>query len=311
MLDIDLTYCPVVNFAMQQNHVPVIRKLLIINENTEEINNIRIVVMFSPLLTDTTERVIDRIPNESSIEIKDLQPIISVKYLSELTEKVSGEVIISISRNGEDIISKKHPIEILPFDQWSGVAVLPEMLSAFVTPNYPFISTILHRASQFLDKWTSNPSLDEYQSRNPDRVKKQMAAIYEAIAELNIVYSTPPASYELTGQRIRMCDTILSAKLGTCLDMSLLYASCLEAVGINPIIIIIQGHAFAGGWLIDDTFADGINDDVSILTKRIAKGINEVAVVETTCMNAGKNINFDSALNVAEDLLNDPSVYNN
>ena len=78
MLDIDLTYCPVVNFAMQQNHVPVIRKLLIINENTEEINNIRIVVMFSPLLTDTTERVIDRIPNESSIEIKDLQPIISV-----------------------------------------------------------------------------------------------------------------------------------------------------------------------------------------------------------------------------------------
>lgn len=309
MLDIDLTYCPVVNFAMQQNHVPVIRKLLIINENTEEINNIRIVVMFSPLLTDTTERVIDRIPNESSIEIKDLQPIISVKYLSELTEKVSGEVIISISRNGEDIISKKHPIEILPFDQWSGVAVLPEMLSAFVTPNYPFISTILHRASQFLDKWTSNPSLDEYQSRNPDRVKKQMAAIYEAIAELNIVYSTPPASYELTGQRIRMCDTILSAKLGTCLDMSLLYASCLEAVGINPIIIIIQGHAFAGGWLIDDTFADGINDDVSILTKRIAKGINEVAVVETTCMNAGKNINFDSALNVAEDLLNDPSKF--
>lgn len=118
MLDIDLTYCPVVNFAMQQNHVPVIRKLLIINENTEEINNIRIVVMFSPLLTDTTERVIDRIPNESSIEIKDLQPIISVKYLSELTEKVSGEVIISISRNGEDIISKKHPIEILPFDHW-------------------------------------------------------------------------------------------------------------------------------------------------------------------------------------------------
>ena len=30
------------------------------------------------------------------------------EYLSELTEKVSGEVIISISRNGEDIISKKH-----------------------------------------------------------------------------------------------------------------------------------------------------------------------------------------------------------
>ena len=103
MLDIDLTYCPVVNFAMQQNHVPVIRKLLIKNENTEEIDNIRIVIMFSPLLTDTTERAIDRIPNESSIEIKDLQPIISVKYLSELTEKVQfqrqGQLLDIVQRN--------------------------------------------------------------------------------------------------------------------------------------------------------------------------------------------------------------------
>lgn len=309
MIKIDFIYCSAVNFAMQQNHVPVIRKILLKNETEQTIDDVKIAVSLSPDLTITVERVIDSVPAGTMIEVKDLQINISAKYLSELTEKVCGEIIIAVSKGDERIITEKYPIEILPFDQWAGVAILPEMLAAFVTPNYPSISAIIHRASQFLEKWTGSPSLDEYQSRNPDRVKKQMAAIYEAIAELNIVYCTPPASYEQTGQRIRMCDAVLSAKLGTCLDMALFYASCLEAVGINPIVIITKGHAFAGGWLVDDTFADSVNDDVSLLTKRLADGINEIAVVETTCMNAGKNIRFDAAMASGEDNLNDTSKF--
>lgn len=309
MLKLDLTYCPAVNFAMQQNHVPIIRKIVLKNETEQTLENIKIVVSLTPELTEVAERVIDVIPQGTAIEVKDLQIKIAAKELSELTERISGEIIIAISKNDENIVTEKYPIEILPFDQWAGVAILPEMLSAFVTPNYPPISVIIHRASQFLDRWTGSSALDEYQSRNPDRVKKQMAAIYEAIAELNIVYCTPPASYEQSGQRIRICDTILSAKLGTCLDMALFYASCLEAVGINPIVVVTQGHAFAGGWLIDDTFADSVNDDVSLLTKRLADGINEIALVETTCMNAGKNLSFDAAMAAGQDHLNDTSKF--
>lgn len=304
MFKLDLSYCSSVNFAMQQNHVPIIKNIHITNEEEESIDNIKITLSLGLDLTDKTERCIDTIPQKATIEIKDMQVDISARYLSELTEKITSEIIISISKDDETILTCRYPIEILPFDQWAGVVILPEMLSAFVTPNHPAISSVIHRASYYLEKWTGNPSLDEYQSRNPDRVKKQMGAIYEAIAELNIVYCTPPASYELSGQRVRMCETLLSAKLGTCLDMALLFASCLEAVGINPLIVIIQGHAFAGGWLSDDTFADSVNDDVSLLTKRLASGINEIAVVETTCMNAGKNRSFDLAMTAAEDHLN-------
>lgn len=309
MLKLTLSYSTAVNFAMQQNHVPIIRKLTLINDDEISIENVKIRVSFTPEISDEQERIIDIIPQTATIDIKDFHLNISTDFLSKLTEKISGEIIISVLHEGQTILLANYPIDILPFNQWAGVYVLPEMISAFVTPNYPTISTIIHRASQFLDKWTGNPSLDEYQSRNPDRVKKQMAAIFEAIAEQNIVYCTPPASYEVNGQRIRMCDTILSAKLGTCIDMALLYASCLEAIGINPIIVVIQGHAFAGGWLINDTFADSVNDDVSLLTKRLASGINEIAVVETTCMNSGKNINFDTALSIAEDHLIDSSKF--
>ena len=309
MLELNFVYTPIVNFAMQQNHVPISRKLLLKNNSEVDIVNVCVQISILPDFADKTERLIDIVPQNSIVEVNKINIKISPKYLSETTERVAGEIIVLVLSGNEIIASEKYPIDILPFDLWGGVSVIPEMLSAFVTPNYPAIAKIIHQASQYLEKWTGNPSLDGYQSKNPDRVKKQIAAIYEAIAELNIVYCTPPASYEQAGQRIRTCNTILSNKIGTCLDMSLLYASCIEAVGVNPIIVVLKGHAFAGGWLIDDSFADSVNDDVSLLTKRIADGINEIVLVETTYMNAGANVSFDSAVSMAEYKLADSSNF--
>ena len=81
---------------------------------------------------------------------------------------------------------------------------MPEMLAAFITPNHTAIVPIIKRAASILGQWTDNPSLDEYQSRTPDRVRKQMAAIYTAITEQQIIYSTIPASFEEYGQRVRL-----------------------------------------------------------------------------------------------------------
>lgn len=303
MLKIDFVYCPAVNFAMQQNHVPVVRRLLLRNESPEPMEAVRVVISMSPELFDRKEERIESIPLDGMVEVSGIHLQLSAQYLSELTEKISGEITITVFQQENQVAEERYPIDLLPFDQWAGVGILPEMLAAFVTPNYPSLSTVIHRASQFLEKWTGSPSFDAYQSRNPDRVKKQMAALYEAIAELGIVYCSPPASYEIAGQRIRLCDSLFSSRLGTCIDMALFYASCLEAVGINPVLVVIHGHAFAGAWLVDDTFADRVNDDVSLLTKRLADGIHEVALVETTCMNAGKVANFDVAMAVAEDHL--------
>ena len=309
MLNLEFIYCTAVNYAMLQNHVPVVKKLTLENTGKKPIENVTVIVTLLTDVSISSTSILELIPVDSIINIADIVLNLDVKYLAELTEKVSDKIEVKVIAGEETILSQKYHIDILPFDQWSGINILPEMLSAFVTPNHPMLAPIIHRASEFLEKWTGSPSLDEYQTRNPDRVKKQMAAIYEAITELNIVYCTPPASYEQFGQRVRMCDNILNSKIGTCLDMALFYASCLEAIGINSIIVVIKGHAFAGGWLVDDTFADTVNDDISLLTKRLADGINEIAVVETTCLNAGKNITFDTAMSAAEDHLNNDSLF--
>ena len=298
-LKVDIIYSPIVNFAMQQNHVPVIRKLTIKNIGDVDLSNLSIEIIPEPDFAITWNKKIDILPKDDLIDLGPVDIKSSTKYLAELTERIVGSFSLTIKSENEVLFVEVYNIDILAYEQWNGIGTLPEMLAAFVTPNHPEIAKVIIRASAFLQQWTGRPSFDEYQSLNPDRVRKQMAAIYEAIAELNFVYCTVPASFEDTGQRVRMCDTIFNQKMANCLDISLLYASCLEAVGIHPILIVIKGHAFVGGWLTNESFPDSVNDDLSLLTKRTADGINDIVLVEGTFMNAGNSGGFDDAVQAA------------
>ena len=47
-------------------------------------------------------------------------------------------------------------------------------------------------------------------------------------------------------------------------------------------------------------FPECVQDDASLLTKRLASGVNEIAVVETTCVTSGRDSSFDDARLTAE-----------
>ena len=137
---------------------------------------------------------------------------------------------------------------------------MPEIAAAFVTPNHPKVQEIISSAGKYMQKWTGDHAFTGYQTRNANIVKQQMGAVYAALQELNIAYTMPPASYE-ESQRIRMPDAVLDSKSGTSLDLAVLYCSCLEAIGLNPMIILMNGHAMAGCWLDNETFSDCLEYD--------------------------------------------------
>jgi hypothetical protein len=298
--EVVLDHSPAINFAFQQNHVPVVRSLTIRNNSGSDWLDIKLKIESEPDFAVIWNGDISVLRHEEEQVIRNIPIHISSKYLAELTERVLGQLILTITVSNEVVFQEHYGVELLAYDQWNGVALLPEMLAAFITPNHPEIVKVIRNASALLNTWTGSPSFDEYQSRNPNRVRKQMAAIFEAIAALDLVYCTVPASFEESGQRIRLADTIFNNRMANCLDLSLLYAACLEAVGIHPIIIIIKGHAFVGGWLIDESFADMVNDDPSLITKRTADGINDIVILEATCMNAGNQASFDDAVRSAD-----------
>ncbi|RZK26057.1 MAG: DUF4011 domain-containing protein, partial [Flavobacterium sp.] len=298
--EINFIYTPAINYAFQQNHVPTIRELTITNHSENDWIDISLTISSEPDFAEVWNAQLAFLGPAQSQQFTNIPLSVSTKFLAELTEKITGKLSLTIQVGDEITFQQTYPIDVLPFDQWPGVSILPEIMAAFVTPNNQQIPKIIHQASSLLGKWTGNPSFDDYQSRNPNRVRKQMAAIFETIANLQIVYCSVPASFEEQGQRIRLADAIFENKLANCLDLSLLYAACLEAVGIHPIIVVIKGHAFAGAWLVEESFADVVNDDPSLLTKRVADGIGEICLVEATCMNAGQTHTFDQAVSSAE-----------
>ena len=306
---VQCNYLPLINFAIQQNGASIIHQLSIENTTPAPLKDIQVQITTEPTFGNAAPIAVAQIPPNESICLSSFNLTLSANYFTQLTERLSGNLKIEITSEAESVFCQTYPIDILAYDQWGGLNVLPEMLAAFITPNHTAIVPIIKRAASILGQWTDNPSLDEYQSRTPDRVRKQMAAIYTAITEQQIIYSTIPASFEEYGQRVRLADSVMAQKLGTCLDMALLYASCLEAIGLNALIIITQGHAFAGAWLVPETFPDPTIDDVSLLTKRTAEGIYDITLVETTCMNMGHSSDFDDAVKKANGKLTDGNSF--
>ena len=297
------------NFAMQQNYVPVIRNLVVNNESAEKLEGIDLKISFEPEFAKEFTYHIDSIPARESVEISPVKINTNTDFLFSLTEKMVGNITVDIMQGEKNIFTYQNQIELLAYDQWCGLNLMPEIIAAFVTPNHPAISSVIRSASEFLKNWTDSPSFTGYQTNNPNNVKLQMAALYAALTQQKIIYNNPPASYEGIGQRIRLPHIVLEQKMGTCLDLAVLYATFLEAVGLFPLLLFMKGHAYCGCWLERNTFADCCIDDVSAIEKRIVQGAEEMLLVECTDFVDGGEPDFDRAIKHGKDHMNDISEF--
>ncbi len=306
----ELKVLPVINYAMHQNGTAALQSVTLENMTDGVLENVTLTISATPAFCLPFQRHIDCLPPQKSVTLTAPELHLDASFLAGTTEKVTGTLQFTLTQ-GEAVLSAQQvQTTVLAFDQWHGIGMYPELLSAFVTPNHPAISRIIARATEYLGKWTGDTSMDAYQSQDPNRVLSQAAAIFTAIKEQAIAYAVAPASFEETGQRVRLCDTVLQQKLGTCLDLTLLYAGCLEAVGLHPLLITTSGHIYTGFWLEDRMFPECVQDDASLITKRLASGVNEIAVVETTCVTTGSDRSFDDARHSGEqNLLTKPIEY--
>ncbi|MBQ8238547.1 MAG: DUF3320 domain-containing protein [Oscillospiraceae bacterium] len=291
---------PVINYALQHNGIPAVRSVTLTNTTAVDLEDLELTISAVPEFVLEFTSHIDCLPAGRAMTLTGPALLLSGEFLAGLTEKVTGLLRFEV-RRGKAVLACAHAeTTVLAYDQWHGLGFYPELLAAFVTPNHPALPPIIRRAAEFLGQWTGDPSMDAYQSRNPNRVVSQAAAIFSALQEQAIAYAVPPASFGQTGQRVRLCDAVLQQKLGTCLDLTLLYAACLEAVGLHPLLITTEGHIFAGVWLEERMFPECVQDDAALITKRLASGVHEIAVAETTCMTAGKDAAFDDARAIGE-----------
>lgn len=279
-LRVEVQADPTVGYASIQNAVPVARSLRLSNGTEDRLEGLVVVVACNPSFARGTKLRFESLaPGESRlISPLDLHP--DHGYLSDLQEGMSASITASVVRGTEELAQHTQPIQVLAYDQWAGTRALPELLAAFSMPNNPSVDVLVGKASKLLRKSYSELSMDGYQSKSRDVVWKQVSALYSTLAAENLQYAEPPASFGSDGQRIRTADRILESKVATCLDLAMLFASCLEQAGLRPVVLIKKGHAWVGVWLHQASFSQPLVEDAQEIRKRISSG--EFLAFETT-----------------------------
>ncbi|WP_436415785.1 DUF4011 domain-containing protein [Petrimonas sp.] len=291
---------PFLNISHYLNDILPIQLLLL--ENTAEEDSGPVEVRISsdiPLIEEFVSNIAV-VPAGKSLKIPLEGLRINRNFLSSISESEKACIKIELSHNSENIITETFDIQVHSTEYFGGFEIFPELVASYVTPNHSYIYHIKRKAIEIMEKYGLKSAFEGYQSDSPERVLQMMSAIYSAIQSEEIVYSSLPPGYAHIGQRLRLLPTIKEERFGNCIDISLLFSACFEAIDLNPILIVTQGHAFVGCWLFDNKFPEITNDDKTAITKRLAKGIREIAVIEATTVCRGNNIDFEKALNIGE-----------
>jgi hypothetical protein len=143
------------------------------------------------------------------------------------------------------LLDRMLPVEILPRDslplhRWVGDDLRQTFhyAAAWVTPNAPEIDAFIARAKSRVP----GGSFTGMQHETLPQVK----ALFDELKARGMSYVEDPRVFDERGQiqRTRLPAEVLASTNAQCLEGTLLYATLLEAIGMQPVLVFKTGHAF-------------------------------------------------------------------
>ncbi len=294
-LSIDMRHAGALCYAMQQCAVRWLHALTIRNASAEPLRDARLEVTLGGGFAPPWSLRLQEVPAHGELPLAVPDLLLAADAFANAIERQRVDFTATLLANdGAVLATTTAPIDVLAYNEWPGLGELPALLAAFVLPNHPALAPLLQDVAARLLAATGRASLDGYQSRDAARVRAMVAAVHEAITAAGITYVTAPPSFEKRGQKVRTPEQVLHERLGTCLDLALLYAAVLEHLGLHALVVLTEGHATVGCWL-----GDGSTPQVEVgpaveLRKRIE--LEALLVLETTLACAGNAQPFAAAV---------------
>jgi hypothetical protein len=241
-----------------------------------------------------------------------IAPKVNYKFdhLRKVTQQIPLNIDFEVEVNGKSLGDKTETLQIRSINDCpygvanseetvddenveNGSADLGWMFAAYVNENHPQLDKILQEAlaTKIVD------AFDGYQANDPSDVAKQVFAIWAALQKHGIQYSsvteTPGGSPLVRSQFIRFLDQSIARTQANCVDGTVLFASLLRKVGINPVLVAKPDHMYVAFNLNESTDEDE----------------RELMGLETTDIGAPEigdnNSEMPEALANLEELLND------
>ena len=271
---------PSISYAAWQNSVPLIRSLGISNNSADPVSNVQLILSSPTGCLKPKTWQLDRLLAGEELELNDRSVELDAGYLEGLNEAEKNIFHLRLERGGSTLATLEIEVRVLARNEWGGMSQGGELVAAFVMPNDPIIAKILKSTAKVLERHGHATALDGYQSGDPQRAYLLVMAIWNSISALKLTYANPPKSFERIGQKTRTPEIVIEQGLATCLDTSLLFAAAIEAVGLNPVVVMTDGHCFVGAWLVEKTLNQVVEKDSSEIRKALAG--HEMITFETT-----------------------------
>lgn len=268
------------------SHRPLVRSIRITNvgytgDAEEILISVHAEAVGAPNILKPWRRMYPMMRLRDSIDVDVLTLRPNMLQLAGLDELVRGDVVITLAIEEEVVEAIRYPVEFLAYNQWFHDQFDYECLSSFVLPNHPSIAEVMIGVRSRLLKNTGESSTEGYQSGS-ERVVQIAQAVYEELQSRGLSYSNPPASFEGYGQKVRTPDVVFREKAITCLDSTVLVASCLAASGISPLLFYVKGHAFPGYWAKPPYIPEtGDGPKRHVLNSPVAQNVNQFQLLDS------------------------------
>ena len=259
LLEVQLEVPDEVNYSLLHNDRPLLDRLTVSKLVPDALEDIRVTVELNLGAQNYPYRCTYPVLDEPQIGLAPQVHIpLTATLPRALRERLHSTVYVKVTCGDRTALEETRRVTLIPVDEWLDDTKNNPWLPSFVLPRDPAILKIIASSRRYLIGIQDDPEagFDGYQS-DADGVDAQVRAIWTALVnEYRFQYINPPPAYSPQTQRLRTPTDIVASNSGTCIDLALLLASCLEYVDIYPVVVLLDGHAFAGYWRSGEAYAE-------------------------------------------------------
>jgi len=133
---------------------------------------------------------------------------------------------------------------------WGADFKYAPFIAAWVTPHDPQVEQILSRAKEYAPgRRLPGYETDKNTAAQVHETYVQARAIYRALQEAGISYvksSLTFGGHQEVSERVRLPRESLRRISANCIDGAVMYASLFENLGMDPVVVLVPGHAYVG-----------------------------------------------------------------
>ena len=168
-------------------------------------------------------------------------------------EIAAATTLVSVTDlGGKPLYLQTVPVKIRSSEDmfWGSKFQYAPFIASWITPHDERVEEILRKAKEFMP----GRRLPGYEPEKSADGQEQMTysearAIYKALQEAGVSYvksSMTFGGHQDASERVRMPEDSLRDVSANCIDGVVMYASLFENLGMEPVVLLVPGHAYIG-----------------------------------------------------------------